>query len=109
MLEYYDRESIERATVSEIDSKHSARPFAFSVRVPSPDGYHFALGEFAAESPEMRDRWIRGFRKFSPGYQSGLIPSSSDRPKCLRLSLVALCLGVTMGLACESMLWLWWY
>mmetsp|Transcript_1783 Transcript_1783/g.3558 ORF Transcript_1783/g.3558 Transcript_1783/m.3558 type:complete len:733 (+) Transcript_1783:3-2201(+) len=60
-LVYYTAQDIERADITHIPDGESWRPFSFEVELAPLVGQgdvHFAAGLFAAESLEMRDKWI---------------------------------------------------
>jgi len=60
-LIYYTPDDIERADITRIPDKDSWRPFTFQVELSPLVGHaqvQFAAGDFAAETEEMRDKWI---------------------------------------------------
>merc|ERR1719263_2635537 len=63
-LIYYTTEDVLKAEIKLIDNETSFKPWAFQVCLPPADGVEFAPGEFAAESEEMRSRWMQEFAKF---------------------------------------------
>jgi len=65
-LVYYTTEDIARAEIKIMPNDSSCKPWAFQVCVAAQDGVEFAPGEFAAESREMRDRWIKELERFQP-------------------------------------------
>lgn len=62
---YYTFADVRGAVLRKIPNNRSARPFAFSVHLRSTAGSEPAPGEFAAESSEMRNKWIAAFEHFS--------------------------------------------
>mmetsp|Transcript_46571 Transcript_46571/g.73603 ORF Transcript_46571/g.73603 Transcript_46571/m.73603 type:complete len:144 (+) Transcript_46571:2-433(+) len=63
-LVYYSSADIHRAQIVNLDNGASFKPWSFQVKLPIDDGMEIAPGEFAAESEEMRNRWIQEFEKF---------------------------------------------
>lgn len=63
-LVYFSSQDIEGASVDALPDDQSCRQSAFQVQLPPVNGMEFAPSSFAAESEEMRDRWIREFRYF---------------------------------------------
>mmetsp|Transcript_134139 Transcript_134139/g.267683 ORF Transcript_134139/g.267683 Transcript_134139/m.267683 type:complete len:666 (+) Transcript_134139:72-2069(+) len=63
-LIYYTHSDLEGAVVTPIDNEESFYPWTFQVQLAERSGLEFAPGEFAAESEEMRDRWIASFQRF---------------------------------------------
>merc|ERR1711920_443359 len=59
-LVYYTHADLMNCTVEEVTA--SARPWAFRVTVQATDEIEYSPGEFAAESEEMRAKWIEAFR-----------------------------------------------
>jgi len=63
-LVYYTTEDIMKASFRMITNDDSFRAWAFAVQLPPCDNVEFAPGEFAAESQEMRDEWLKELRRF---------------------------------------------
>jgi serine/threonine protein kinase len=63
-LIYYTSADINRAQVSKTDDSKSAKPFAFEVTLPPHEGMEFQKGVFAAESEELREKWLQQFAQF---------------------------------------------
>lgn len=63
-LVYYSHSDVVHAAIS-ISEGRTPLPWAFQVRLPPSDGLEHSPGEFAAESDEMRKRWISEFEKFA--------------------------------------------
>jgi len=63
-LVYYTLSDLEVAVVTPIANEESFYPWTFQVQLAERSGLEFAPGEFAAESEEMRDRWIASFQRF---------------------------------------------
>jgi len=63
-LVYYTHCDLEAAIVTPIPKEESFYPWSFQVQLGEVNGLEFAPGEFAAESEEMRDRWIAEFHRF---------------------------------------------
>lgn len=64
-LVYYTSTDLAHASLLRIDNSESARPWTFQVQLPAQDGIEFAPGEFAAESEETRETWVREFEVFA--------------------------------------------
>jgi len=64
-LMYYTHSDLEAALVAAIPREESFYPWSFQVELGEVNGLQFAPGEFAAESEEMRDRWIAEFSRFT--------------------------------------------
>jgi len=61
-LVYYTSADLLRATYSNVPPAESEKPFTFLVHLPPVDGVEFAPGEFAANSEELRTKWIEEFK-----------------------------------------------
>jgi len=64
-LIYYTTADVRRAAVAKIPDSESAKPFSFEVQLPPNEGMDFQKGVFAAESAELRDKWISEFASFA--------------------------------------------
>jgi serine/threonine protein kinase len=64
-LVYYTSADLLRATYTKVPQKDSFKPYTFLVNLPKSGEVEFAPGEFAAETSELRERWIMEFKKFS--------------------------------------------
>jgi len=64
-LVYYTAADIARATICAVEDGKTFKPFSFQVQLPPTGGVEFAPGEFAAESDEMREKWMFELRKHS--------------------------------------------
>jgi len=62
-LVYYSASDLAAATVVAHDQTDSCMPWGFSVQLPAQDGVEFAPGEFAAESEELRTKWMQAVRQ----------------------------------------------
>jgi serine/threonine protein kinase len=62
-LVYYTSADLMRASYRKVDDKDSCKPFTFQVVLPEADGVEFAPGDFAANTAELRDKWIGEFQK----------------------------------------------
>jgi len=63
-LVYYTADDMAKASLLPIAAEDSCRPWSFQVQLPGTQDVEFAPGEFAAESEEMRTRWMDEIRKF---------------------------------------------
>ena len=74
-LVYYRAADVASATLLVVDNSESARPWTFQVHIREVKGIEFAPGEFAAESEDMRQRWLEVFKsngaKLVPGLGDG--------------------------------------
>lgn len=66
-LVYYSPADLLRATYKELPREGSALPFPFQVILPRSGDVEYAPGEFAADTKEKRDTWIKNFKKFAAG------------------------------------------
>jgi serine/threonine protein kinase len=57
-LVYYTPADLMRATFSMVPAAESCKPFTLLIQLPSSDGVDFAPGEFAANSEDLRAKWI---------------------------------------------------
>jgi len=64
-LVYYTAADISRATVTAMGHDKAFKPFAFQVQLPPSGDVEFAPGVFAAESEEMKTKWISELKHFS--------------------------------------------
>merc|ERR1740138_108691 len=64
-LVYYTHSDVAKAKVTKIPNEESGRPWSFQVCLPGHDGVEFSPGEFAAESEEMREQWLRELARVS--------------------------------------------
>jgi len=62
-LIYYTHADVVGAELKLIPRESTCHPWAFQVCLPASDGVEFAPGEFAAETEEMRDKWICEWKK----------------------------------------------
>jgi len=70
-LVYYTHSDLEAAVVMPVAKEESFYPWTFQVNLGEVNGLEFAPGEFAAESEEMRDRWIAEFQRFATIPEAG--------------------------------------
>lgn len=63
-LVYYTSADVAGAKVHRAPDGRACRPFAFTVELAPADGVLFDPGEFAAESEEMRSRWMEALSSF---------------------------------------------
>jgi len=61
-LVYYASTDVAKAVVKQVGAQKSIRPYAFEVQLPHVDGVEFSPGFFAAESEDMREKWISHIR-----------------------------------------------
>lgn len=66
-LVYYTSADLLRASYTKIPSADSHKPFTFLVNLPKSGDVEFAPGEFAAETSDLREKWITEFKNFSAG------------------------------------------
>lgn len=64
-LVYYTASDIANAVVQPIQDGAVALPFAFQIRQVAEQGVEFTPADFAAESAELRDRWLAELSKFT--------------------------------------------
>jgi len=64
-LVYYTAADIARAKVVAVEDGKAFKPFTFQVQLPPTGEVEFAPGEFAAESEEMRTKWMSELIKHS--------------------------------------------
>lgn len=92
-LIYYTSSDVARASLRLLGPDAACVPWVFSVTLPPSDGIEFAPGEFAAESEEMRDRWLQAFGNLTmePAFYSSNFEQYADcisSPRdCLSLSV----------------------
>mmetsp|Transcript_53010 Transcript_53010/g.124215 ORF Transcript_53010/g.124215 Transcript_53010/m.124215 type:complete len:691 (-) Transcript_53010:146-2218(-) len=60
-LVYYTANDVAECRIVVLDNSDSCKPWAFQVHLPPHGGVEFAPGEFAAESEELRIKWIESF------------------------------------------------
>lgn len=63
-LIYYTQNDLTRASLIPLANDETIKPWAFQIQLPPANGVEFAPGEFAAESEELRDRWLSELRRF---------------------------------------------
>jgi len=63
-LVYYTAADVGRATVTAVEDGKAFKPFAFQVQLPASNGVEFAPGEFAAESEDMKNKWMTELMSF---------------------------------------------
>lgn len=63
-LVYYTADDLIKATLRLIANDSSCRPWSFQVQLPGTQDIEFAPGEFAAETEEMRSKWMQEIRRF---------------------------------------------
>eukprot|EP00928_Gymnodinium_smaydae_P062682 TRINITY_DN46493_c0_g1_i1.p1 TRINITY_DN46493_c0_g1~~TRINITY_DN46493_c0_g1_i1.p1 ORF type:complete len:665 (+),score=86.08 TRINITY_DN46493_c0_g1_i1:48-1997(+) len=61
-LVYYTSADVARAEVRLIPDEESCKPFAFQFILPPLGSVEFSHGEFAANSEEMREKWIKAIK-----------------------------------------------
>jgi hypothetical protein len=64
-LVYYTHSDLAHASIVIIPDGQSFKPWTFQVHLPTSGDMTFAPGEFAAESSEMRDKWVAEFQRFA--------------------------------------------
>jgi len=64
-LVYYTAADVHRANVVAVEHGRASKPFTFQVQLPPVAGVEFAPGEFAAESEDMKKKWMAELRKHS--------------------------------------------
>jgi hypothetical protein len=62
-LIYYTPNDLASASFVELDGAGSCKRWGFHVVLPAKDGVEFTPSEFAAESRELRSRWIEQLRR----------------------------------------------
>lgn len=62
-LIYYTAADVARSRVAEIAEGEACRSWVFQVVMPAVDGVEFAPGEFAAETEELRKKWMEELTK----------------------------------------------
>jgi len=62
-LVYYTSADLMRAKYKQLPQQDSCKPFTFQVILPEADGVEFAPGDFAANSEQLRSKWIAEFQK----------------------------------------------
>eukprot|EP00930_Biecheleria_cincta_P059873 TRINITY_DN45589_c0_g1_i1.p1 TRINITY_DN45589_c0_g1~~TRINITY_DN45589_c0_g1_i1.p1 ORF type:complete len:701 (-),score=151.00 TRINITY_DN45589_c0_g1_i1:124-2226(-) len=62
-LVYYTMDDIAKSTINYIPNEECCLPWAFQVQLPASGDLEFTPGEFAAETEELRDTWIKEFQK----------------------------------------------
>jgi len=70
-LVYYTSADLMRATYQKVPDADSYKPFTFQVILPEADGVEFAPGDFAANSDDLRAKWIQEFQKGASGAGGG--------------------------------------
>lgn len=63
-FQYYTRADLEHATICRVANESFCRPWSFQVCLPNVKGLQQAPGSFAAESDEIREKWMQEFAKF---------------------------------------------
>jgi len=66
-LVYYTSADLLRASYTKIPAADSHKPFTFLVNLPKSGDVEFTPGEFAAETDELREQWLKEFKVFSAG------------------------------------------
>jgi serine/threonine protein kinase len=66
-LVYYTAADLLRATYTKLEKGESCMPFAFTVALPKSGEIEFEPGVFAADTNELRDTWLKEFKKYSAG------------------------------------------
>merc|ERR1719478_1991932 len=61
-LVYYNPVDLQRASYKLVPAEESCKPFTFSIHLPESNGIEFAPGNFAANTEEIRARWLREFQ-----------------------------------------------
>lgn len=69
-LVYYTSADLMRAKYVIVPETESTKPFTFQVILPEVDGVEFAPGDFAANTEELRKRWLDEFQKGSEATQA---------------------------------------
>jgi len=64
-LVYYTTKDISTAKLTRIPSDQSCKPWTFQVHLQPHDGVEFEPGDFAAESEDMRENWIKEIERFA--------------------------------------------
>jgi len=79
-LVYYTTEDLVEACLAMVPDHQSCKPFTFRVILPDVDGIEYAPGDFAAESEEMRRKWMDAFAKGGKRTPSGESSKTTGRP-----------------------------
>jgi len=58
-LIYYNSTDVAKAALKSVGVGQSIKPYTFEVQLPPVDGVEFSPSFFAAESADMRDKWIK--------------------------------------------------
>jgi len=67
-LIYYNHADLEHCTLRELPPSSAALENAFEVKLKQVDGCDFEPGVFAADTPELRQQWMRELKKLSVEY-----------------------------------------
>jgi hypothetical protein len=62
-LVYYTHSDLACASLVTLPDDQSCKPWTFQIHLPQTDDMTFAPGEFAAESVEMREKWVAEFNR----------------------------------------------
>jgi len=78
-LVHYTAEDIADATFTIIEDSDSIRPHTFQVQLRATDDIEFAPSQFAAESDDLRARWMKEMARFHSCSNGEKLIASSDQ------------------------------